>query len=118
MMPTSNFYHAQHFELQATLPHLLFRFTCLCLFSFGDGILVLVSLELDTYISIVGLPVLFNIFAELGTFSSGIGFFGRSKVDQLRRRDLALRGPTVQMYDHEFYALLHTTAVTATQDFK
>ena len=69
---------------------------CLCELSFGEGILVRISLELETYISIVGLPdFLFKAFAERGGFSSGIGVFGRSKVDQLRRRDLMLRGPTV-----------------------
>ena len=64
--------------------------------SCGDGILVRVSLELGTYISIVGLPdLLFKAFADRGSFSSGIGVFGRSSVDQLRRSDLILRGPTV-----------------------
>ena len=69
---------------------------CLCEMRVGDGILVRISLELETYSSIVGLPdFLFKAFAERGSFSSGIGVFGRSNVDQLRRRDLILRGPTV-----------------------
>ena len=72
---------------------------CFFEYSFGDGILLLVSVELQTYISIGGLPdFLFKALADSGGFSSGIGVFGRSKVDQLRRRDLALRGPIVQRY--------------------
>ena len=99
-----NFCHAPNFSLQTTLPLVLFWLKCLFEYSIGDGILLLVSVELQTYSSIFGcLPdFLFNSFAESGAFSSGIGVFGRSRVDQLRRKDLMLCGPTVKMHDNEF----------------